>query len=134
MQEPASAPRGEIAAKISRESVQILREYTGRGPTRARTTVNTELVAITFSDTLTKGEAKLVALGKGDHVLQTRREYQGAMREELVGTVESATGKKVIAFLSDNHLDPDIGLEAFVLEREDGAHDGATETVEVVEG
>jgi uncharacterized protein YbcI len=130
MQEPSSAPRGEIAATISREAVQILREYTGRGPTKARTTINTELVAITFSDTLTKGEAKLVALGKGDHVLQTRREYQRAMREDLVGTVESNTGRKVIAFLSDNHLDPDFGLEAFIMEREDGAHETVSAAID----
>jgi uncharacterized protein YbcI len=125
VQEPASAPRGEVAAAISREAVQIVRDYTGRGPTKARTVINTELVAITFHDTLTKGEAKLVDLGKGDHVLDTRREYQRAMREDLVGLVETATGREVIAFLSDNHLDPDIGIEAFVLKRENGGPEPA---------
>jgi hypothetical protein len=30
--------------------------------------------------------------------------------------VEEITGRKVIAFLSDNHLDPDIAVESFVLE------------------
>ena len=113
---------GELNATISREAVKILRDYTGRGPTKARTVINSELVAITFADTLTKGETKLVELGKGQHVLHTRREYQGAMREDLVALIESMLGRKVIAFLSDNHLDPDIGIEAFVMERqEDGA-------------
>lgn len=119
MQETAAAPRGEIVTTISREGVRILREYTGRGPTRARTVINSELVAIIFADTLTKGEAKLVELGKGDHVLNTRREYQRAMRDDLVALVESTVGRKVIAFLSDNHLDPDIGVEMFVLEPEE---------------
>jgi uncharacterized protein YbcI len=132
MQEPALAPRGEIAATISREAVQIIREYTGRGPNKARTVIDAELVAITFADTLTKGEAKLVDLGKGDHVRKTRREYQGAMRDDLVDTVEAATGRKVIAFLSDNHLDPDIGLEAFVLERENGALETESPAIETV--
>lgn len=119
MQETAAAPRGEIVTTISREGVRILREYTGRGPTRARTVINSELVAIIFADTLTKGEAKLVELGKGDHVLNTRREYQRAMRDDLVALVESTVGRKVIAFLSDNHLDPDIGVEMFVLQPEE---------------
>ena len=117
MQETAAATtRGEIAAQISREAVQILRDYTGRGPTKARTVINSELVAIVFSDTLTKGEARLVHLGKGDHVLETRRQYQRAMEADLVALVERSVGRKVGAFLSDNHLDPDIGVEAFVLE------------------
>lgn len=125
MVEMAASQRRELSATISREAVKILRDYTGRGPTRARTVINSELCAVTFSDTLTKGEARLVELGKGDHVLHTRREYQRAMQPELVGLIESTLGRKVIAFLSDNHLDPDIGIEAFVLERqEDGAGNG----------
>lgn len=121
MTETAATPRGEIAATISRESVRILREYTGRAPTKARTVINDELVAITMADTLTKGEVKLVELGKGDRVRATRREYQDAMRDDLVALVEGELGRNVIAFLSDNHFDPDIGVEVFVLEREDGA-------------
>jgi len=126
MQETATTRRGEIAAQISREAVQVLRDYTGRGPTKARTVINSELVAVTFADSLTKGEARLVELGKGDHVLETRREYQRAMEAELVALVERALGQRVIAFLSDNHLDPDIGVEAFVLEprHEPGESDG----------
>ncbi len=127
MQETTTAPRGEIAARISRESIRILRDYTGRGPTRARTVINDELVAITMVDTLTKGEASLVELGKTEHVLLTRREYQRAMEKDLVALVEGETGRKVIAFLSDNHIDPDIAVEAFVLERKQGpGSDGAS--------
>jgi uncharacterized protein YbcI len=38
------------------------------------------------------------------------------MREELVSRVEGLTGRKVIAFMSDNHVEPDIGVEIFVME------------------
>jgi hypothetical protein len=30
--------------------------------------------------------------------------------------VEKLTDRKVIAFMSDNHIDPDLGIESFVLE------------------
>ena len=40
---------------------------------------------------------------------------------ELVAGVEEITGRKVEAFLSDNHLDPDVAVETFVLAREDGS-------------
>jgi hypothetical protein len=37
-------------------------------------------------------------------------------RPLLVGGVEKLTDRKVIAFMSDNHIDPDLGIESFVLE------------------
>jgi uncharacterized protein YbcI len=104
------------SAHISRTAVQILREYTGRGPTKARTTVNHDSVMIVLGDTLTTGERKLVELGKADRVRQLRHDFQLAMQEELVDLVEVALERKVIAFMSDNHINPDFGVEVFVLE------------------
>src|SRR5689334_14981546 len=37
------------------------------------------------------------------------------MRPELVAGVEALTGRRVIAFMSDNHVDPDVAVETFVL-------------------
>lgn len=45
-----------------------------------------------------------------------RRAYQYTMRHDLVSGVEELSGRKVVAFLSDNHIDPDIAIESFVLE------------------
>jgi uncharacterized protein YbcI len=45
-----------------------------------------------------------------------RKAYQTTMRGDLVDGVERISGRKVIAFLSDNHIDPDIAVESFVLE------------------
>jgi uncharacterized protein YbcI len=45
------------------------------------------------------------------------------MRKDLVGAVEEITGRKVIAFMSDNHIDPDIAIESFVLESSPRADD-----------
>jgi uncharacterized protein YbcI len=38
------------------------------------------------------------------------------MRLELSREIEELTGRKVIGFMSDNHLDPDLAVEVFVLE------------------
>ena len=107
---------GSAAADISRGAVQLLREYTGRGPTRARTEINHDSVLIVLADTLSRGEHRLADSGKGDLVLRTRHEFQLVMRDELVALVEGALGRKVIAFMSDNHIDPDMAAEIFVLE------------------
>jgi uncharacterized protein YbcI len=113
-----SAASGAPSAHISRTAVQILRDYTGRGPTKARTTVNHDSVMIVLGDTLTRGERKLVELGKADRVLELRHDFQLAMEEDLVGLVEDTLERKVIAFMSDNHIDPDFAVEIFVLEPE----------------
>jgi uncharacterized protein YbcI len=109
-------PDGSPNAEISRSAVQTLREYTGRGPTRARTTINTDAVMIVFGDTLTKGERILADNGKAERVLAVRHDFQMVMRDELVGMVERTLNRKVIAFMSSNHLDPDLAVEVFILE------------------
>jgi uncharacterized protein YbcI len=38
------------------------------------------------------------------------------MREALVAHIEELTGRKVVAFMSDNHIEPDMAVEIFVLE------------------
>jgi uncharacterized protein YbcI len=109
-------PNGSPSAEISRSAVQLLREYTGRGPTRVRTTINTDSVMVVMGDTLTKGERKLAERGKAQRVLDVRHEFQLVMREELVAMVERTLDRKVVAFMSDNHLDPDLAVEVFILE------------------
>jgi uncharacterized protein YbcI len=40
----------------------------------------------------------------------------GGPLSELSREIEELTGRKVIGFMSDNHLDPDLAVEVFVLE------------------
>jgi uncharacterized protein YbcI len=101
---------------ISTAAIQVLHEYTGRGPTKAKTLINENLVTIVLADTLTKGEQKLVDNGLADRVLQLRHDYQMAMRDDLVAIVERQVGRRVIAFMSQNHIDPDLAVEVFVLQ------------------
>lgn len=105
-----------MAAAISNGVVHLVLEYTGRGPTRARTHITDELISVVLEDTLTKGERSLVEDGKTALVLDARKAYQQTMRRDLIAMVEEATGRKVRAFLSDNHMEPDVAIESFLLE------------------
>ena len=42
------------------------------------------------------------------------------MREDLIAVVERQLDRKVLAFMSQNHIDPDLAVEVFVLQP-DGA-------------
>jgi uncharacterized protein YbcI len=112
----SSQPDGSIAAAISNAVVQTLHEYTGRGPTKARTTIGRDAIMVVLADTLTKGEQKLAANGHRDNVLATRHTTQVIMRDDIVAEIERITDRKVIAFMSANHINPDMASEVFVLE------------------
>jgi uncharacterized protein YbcI len=116
-------PRGSAANAISNTVVRLMSEYTGRGPTKAKTVINRDLITVVLGDLLTKGEHRLVEAGKSDLVLQMRHQFQLTMREDLVTAVEMVTERKVIAFMSDNHIDPDMAVEIFILEPQPGSED-----------
>jgi uncharacterized protein YbcI len=107
---------GGATAAISTAVVHLLREYTGRGPTKAKTYISSDLVTVVLQDSLTRGERSLVNDGKDDDVLHTRQLFQQTMARDLVDTVERLTGRTVLAFLSANHIEPDVAVETFVLE------------------
>ncbi len=103
------------SAAISNLVVRLLSEYTGRGPTKARTYLSDDVVTVVLHDTLTKGERSLVDGELAEVVLTLRKAFQGTMRHDLVGGVEEILGRRVAAFMSDNHIDPDLAVEIFVL-------------------
>jgi uncharacterized protein YbcI len=107
---------GTQSAEISNGVVGIVREYTGRGPTRARTTITDDLVVVVMGETLLKAEKSLIEAGDTETVMTTRRKFQSAMRDDFVDLVENTVDRRVTAFMSDNHVDPDMAVELFVLE------------------
>jgi uncharacterized protein YbcI len=106
---------GATASAIARAIVQLLHEYTGRGPTRARAYINDDLISVVLQDTLTVGERSLIRDGNTELVLATRKAFQNTMSTRMIGAVEEHSGRRVLAFMSDNHMDPDLAVESFVL-------------------
>jgi uncharacterized protein YbcI len=107
---------GQLNAAISNAMVRIQREYLGRGPTKARALMRDNVIVVLMQDTLTKAERSLVADGKQEDVMRVRHSFQRTMRADVVAAVEELTGRSVIAFMSDTHVDPDLACEIFVLE------------------
>ena len=109
--------RGRLSADISRAVVRLFSEHTGRGPTKARTTIDAHLVVVLLHDSMTHAEQTLAQAGKGAEVLQIRRTFQETMRPSLVEAVEGLTERTVVTFMSANAIDPDAAAEIFVMDR-----------------
>jgi uncharacterized protein YbcI len=121
---------GELSAALSNAIVALFAEYTGRGATQSRTYVHENLIVTVLHDSMTKGERSLVRDGKEEAVLAIRRSYQESMRAELIEIVERLTGRTVSAFMSSNHVNPDVAIESFVLELLDAPNDNQPDGVE----
>lgn len=115
--EPMSV--GSMSAAISNAVVALLHDYTGRGPTHARTTIGPDTIVVTLRDSLTKAERTLAGRGQALEVLAMRRAFQNTMRDDMIAAVEALTGRTVEAFLSDNLHDPDVAVEIFLMHRSD---------------
>ena len=121
----AQAPvAGSNAAAISNHVVRTMSAYTGRGPTKARTYINDDVVTVVLQCTLTKGERSLVSDDLDEVVLSMRKAFQGTMRHDLISGIEEILGRKVTAFMSDNHIDPDVAAEVFLLAPADAGPQG----------
>ena len=106
----------DLRQAISDAIVRVSADFIGRGPTRAKTYINGEVVFCVMQDTLTRGERSLVADGDGESVRQMRRRFQDAMRRQVCGAIEALTDRKVVSFLSDNDIEAETAIEVFILD------------------
>jgi uncharacterized protein YbcI len=100
------------AQTISNAMVGLIRRNTGRGPTHARTALNSNFVLVSFHGMLTRAEQHLVDGGRADVVIETRRTLHEVMREEAVELVEGTLDRHVESLLSD--IDPAAGVAVMV--------------------
>jgi uncharacterized protein YbcI len=113
---PVRTARGEMLAAISTGLVQLHREFYGKGPTKAKTYMVNDTVICMLKGGFTTVERTLIDDGKPDEVHNIRRSFQRTMQQQFTGIVQEATGRSVIAYMSQVHTNPDIAAELFVLE------------------
>ena len=121
---PGEHDRGKILAAVSNAISGLHRSHYGRGATRTRTVMGSDYVICFLEDVYTPVERTLIDAGRFDTVRATRNAFQDTMREKFSAAVEEAVGRKVIGFLSQVHVAPDLSIETFILEP-DGRPDAA---------
>jgi uncharacterized protein YbcI len=106
---------GEVLTAISDGLVALLKEFYGRGPTRAKSYYEDDLVVCVLRGGFSRVEQTLLESGRGAAVIQQRMEFQDVMRQRFEAVIEDATGKRVIGFMSGNQQEPDMMCEVFIL-------------------
>ena len=122
--EPApddAAPRplagGKLLSEITNRIVSLMHEHYGRGPIKAKTYVLDNLIVCVLTDSgFIAIERTMMGGGEPDLVLGMRRDFQRMMKVRYSTMVEELTGRKVLAFLSQAHVEPDLTVEMFIMD------------------
>jgi uncharacterized protein YbcI len=121
---------GHLLAAISTSIVGILRDHYGRGPMKAKTYALDDIIVVVMRGSgFTALEQTIMDSGEPDRVIAMREDFQRVMAKRYRQVIEELTGRKVLAFLSQAHVEPDITMEIFFV---DGALDGFG-AVEIIE-
>jgi uncharacterized protein YbcI len=108
---------GRLLSEITNRIVALMREHYGRGPIKAKTYVLDNLIVCVLSDGgLTAIERTMIGGGEPERVLEMRRDFQRMMKVRYSEMIEELTGRKVLAFLSQAHVEPDLTIEMFLMD------------------
>ena len=113
--EGTPSTHGDVLTAISNGMVALLKEFYGRGPTRAKSYYDDDLVVCVLRGGFSRVEQTLLEGGRGTAVIQQRMEFQEVMRSRFAEVIEEATGRVVIGFMSGNQQHPDLMCEVFIL-------------------
>jgi uncharacterized protein YbcI len=109
---------GQLLAAISNSIVSLLREKYGRGPMKAKTYALDDMIVCVMRESgFSPIEQTMMDSGEPDRVVGMREDFQRVMAARYRETIEELTGRKVVAFLSQAHVDPDLTLEIFFVDR-----------------
>jgi uncharacterized protein YbcI len=108
---------GKLLAAISTSIVAILREHYGRGPMKAKTYALDDIIVVVMRGSgFTPLEQTIMNSGQPGRVVEMREDFQRVMKDRYKQTILDLTGRNVVAFLSQAHVEPDITIEIFFVD------------------
>jgi uncharacterized protein YbcI len=114
--EPQNPSAGVGVATITDALISLHKEFYGKGPVKAKTFLVNDTVICVLEGGFTIVERTLIDAGEATAVHDIRHRFQAVMKSQFSGVVEEALGRKVRAYMSQVHTDPDIAVELFMLE------------------
>jgi uncharacterized protein YbcI len=115
-EEQAQPVSGETLGEITTAMVDLYRDHFGTGPSAAKTYALDDVIVCVLRDALTVIERTLYNGGRADTVRTMRAAFQDAVSDRFTGAIERLTDRKVSAFMSQAHVDPDLSIEVFFLD------------------
>lgn len=107
---------GELLAAVTDAMVGFHERYHHRKPVTAKTLMlGDDLIACVMGGVYTDVEKTMIEIQHSTIVQETRNAFQDAMQDKFINTVQDLTGRRVLAFISNHHVGPDIEIELFFL-------------------
>ena len=102
---------------VTESMVALHQRYHHREPVTAKTQLmGGDLLVCVMGGVYTEVEKTMIELQRHTIVAETRNAFQLAMQDKFISTVEQLSGRRVLAFMSDSNVGPDLEIELFVLE------------------
>ena len=106
----------ELLAAVTDAMVALHKRYHHREPVTAKSMLmSNELLACVMGGVYTEVEKTMIELQRQTIVQEIRSSFQTAMQDRFIAEVEQLSGRRVLAFISNCHVGPDLEIELFVL-------------------
>jgi uncharacterized protein YbcI len=106
----------ELLNAVSAAMADLHERYHGRAPVTTKSRMmGDDLLACVLGGVYTEVEKTMIELQRGTLVQETRSAFQAAMQSTFIAEVQRLSGRRVLAFISNQHVGPDLEIELFVL-------------------
>jgi uncharacterized protein YbcI len=107
----------DLLTAVTDAMIELHQRYHHRQPVTAKTLLmGGDLLACVMSGVYTDVEKTMIELQQTTIVQLTRSAFQHAMQQRFIDAVESLSGRRVLAFISNHHVGPDMEIELFLLQ------------------
>ena len=109
---------GRLLSAISNSIAALRREHYGRGPMKAKTYILDDIIIVVMRENgYSAIEKTMMDNGEAQRVIALREDFQRVMAKRYSDTIELLTGRSVVAFLNRAHLEPDLSMKVFIVDR-----------------
>jgi uncharacterized protein YbcI len=107
----------DLLTAVTDAMIELHQRYHHRQPVTAKTLLmGGDLLACVMGGVYTDVEKTMIELQQTTIVQETRSAFQHAMQQKFIDAVETLSGRRVLAFISNHHVGPDMEIELFLLQ------------------
>lgn len=116
--DPTASHEPGLPSEVSRSLTSVWNQYAGERPASAATQIRGNRVECVLSDSVRTLDERFAAAGAEDHptTQSGRPQTRTAFRNDAIAAVGRATGRRVVAFVSDHDAERNVATEVFLLD------------------